>query len=362
MKISNAAKNESSNSTSQYRIGVIGFGRMGMMHGALFNSLEDSTLVAVMDLNDFPAKQFGVINPSVSIYKTVEGILDEANLDAVLISTPVSSHVEIALKCVERGIPFLLEKPFALSAEEAEPLLEKLKEQPVNNMISYVYRYQNSFVKGKEILDSNCLGKIHRVTSHVYISQFFQKGKGWRFDPSISGGGVLVNNGSHVIDLLTWYFGPVTVVNGHVISVYTPGIDDFAHLILKHKSEITSFVDCSWSVRFKRKIDIKIDILGQDGSLTVSDDTIQLFLDKETEQWPAGKTVFTANDLYKPVPVDIGTPKFTSQNQHFIDCLKSGNKPTPDIFQAYHVQQITDAGYLSSSEDGKPVIIHLTHQ
>ena len=54
---------------------------------------------------------------------------------------------------------------------------------------------------------------------------------------------------------------------GKVKSVYSPGIEDFAHLIMEHKSNNTSIIDCSWSVRFKRKIDIKIDILGDNGTL-----------------------------------------------------------------------------------------------
>ena len=350
---------QNTNSDRKLRIGIIGFGRMGIMHAAVFNSLPNSKLVAIMDPSKFPAKQIGVLNPSIAVYDTIEEMFDNADVDAVLIGSPVASHVSIALKCVEKGIPFLLEKPISLNAKEADPLIEKIKESPVSNMVGYVYRFLESFVKGKEILDSNCLGKIHRVSANIYISQFFQKGKGWRFDPKISGGGVLINNGSHIIDLLTWYFGPVSIVNGNVLSVYTPGIDDFAMLTLKHKSGVNTIVDCSWSVRFKRKIDIKIDILGENGSLIISDDTIQLFLDKESKQWSSGKTVYTANDLFVPVPVDIGTPKFTFQNQYFINCLESNEKPIPDVNQAYHIQQIVDAGYKSSSENGKPVTISI---
>ena len=353
-----AAAQNLNQETKKLRIGVIGFGRMGMMHGAVFNSLKDSTLVAVTDKSDFPAKQLTVINPDIKFYKTIEEMFSKSKPDAVLIASPVASHVDIALKCVEYGVPFLLEKPLSRNAKEADPLLERLKEKPVINMVGYVYRYLDSFVKGKEILDSNCLGKIHRVTSNMYISQFFEKGKGWRFDPEVSGGGSLINNGTHVIDILTWYFGPVKTVNGNVLSVYTPGIDDFAHLTMKHQSGVNAMLDCSWSVRFKRKIDIKIDILGENGSLVISDDTIQLYLDKKTKQWPEGKTVFNANDLYTPVPVDIGTPKFTVQNQHFLDSLSDNKVASPDVFQAHHVQQIVDAGYLSSKQDGIPV--HIT--
>jgi len=347
------------NDKNKLRVGVIGLGRLGLTHAAIFNSLQDSKLVAVMDPSKFPSKQLGVLNPSIKVFDKVETMFNNIELDAVLIASPVSSHVPISLECVEKSIPFLLEKPLSINSKEAKPLLKRISEKPVPNMIGYVYRFLDSFRKGKEIIDTNCLGNIQRVSANMYISQVFQKGKGWRFDPEVSGGGVLINNGSHVIDLLTWYFGPVSVVNGNVLSVYTPGIDDFAHLYLKHKSGVNTIVDCSWSVRFKRKIDVKIDILGNNGSLIVSDDTVQLFLDKAALGWPSGKTVYNANDLFTPVHVDIGTPKFTFQDQYFINCLESNENPIPDVNQAYHVQQVVDAGYKSSSEDGKPVEISI---
>jgi len=342
---------------NRLRIGVIGLGRMGLMHSAVFNSLPESKLVAVMDPSKFPSKQLGALNPAIKVFHNIDDMLDGVELDAVLIASPVSSHIPIALKCIEKRIGFLIEKPLSVNSDQAVPLMKRLAEKPVPNMVGYVFRFLDSFVKGKEILDTNCLGRIQRVDAKVHISQLFQKGKGWRYDPKESGGGSLINNGTHLIDLLTWYFGPVASVNSNVLSYYSPGIDDFAHLIIKHKSGISTIFDCSWSVRFKRKIDIKIDILGDNGSLIVSDDTIQLFLDKAVGEWPAGKTVLDANDLFTPVPVDIGTPKFTIQNQYFLQSILAGQQLKPSVSDAWHVQKIVDAGYSSSLDNGAPVNI-----
>lgn len=340
------------------RMGVIGLGRMGLMHAGVFNSLEKSKVIAVSDPSKFPAKPLGEINPSIRVYKDAEEMVNNEELDGVLISSPVASHIPLSLLCAEKGIPFLLEKPLSLNSDEALPLVEFLKSRNVPNMIGYVYRFLDSFVKGKEILDTGCLGDIQRVSSNIFISQLLKKGKGWRYDPKISGGGSLATLGSHVIDLLYWYFGRVQIVTGKVKSVYSPGIDDFAHLMLEHSNGINSTLDCSWSVRFKRKIDVKLDILGDNGALIVSEDTILLFLDKEAGGWPSGKTVLNANDLFTPVPVDIGTPKFTFQDDHFVQSIINQTMPSPDIEQGFHVQQITDAGYKSSNENMMPININ----
>lgn len=346
---------------NKLRIGVIGLGRMGLMHAALFNSLPESKLVAVADPSNFPSKPLGIINPSIRIFQDAEEMLANCELDGVLISTPVLTHVPLSISCAEKNIPFLLEKPLSINSAEALPLISKLKENHITNMIGYVYRFLDSFVKGKEILETNCLGNIQRISANIYISQLFQKGKGWRYDPKVSGGGVLISLGSHIIDLLTWYFGPVKSVVGKVKSVYSPDIDDFAHLIMEHNSNKTSIIDCSWSVRFKRKIDVKIDILADNGTLIVSEDMVLLYLDKPSKDYKSGKTIFNANDLFRPAPIDIGTPKFTFQNIHFLDSIRKNTEADPDIMQGYHVQQIVDAGYKSSREGCIPVQINLNN-
>ena len=340
------------------KIGIIGLGRMGLMHAALFNSLSDSKVVAVADPSHFPSKPLGIINPSIKVFQDAEKMLNDTILDGVLISSPVSSHIPLSLLCAERNIPFLLEKPISINADEALPLISKLEKNKITNMMGYVYRFLDSFVKGKEILDSGSLGNIQKISAHIYISQLFQKGKGWRYDPKLSGGGVLISLGSHVIDLLTWYFGKVNRVVGKVKSVYSSGIDDFAHLIMEHNSQNTSILDCSWSVRFKRKIDVKIDILGDNGALIVSEDSILLYLDRKTKDYNSGKTFYNANDLFRPVPLDIGTPKFTFQNNHFLNSIRGKTNASPDIKQGFHVQQIVDAGYKSSKEGCIPIIIN----
>lgn len=345
-------------SNSKLKIGIIGLGRMGLMHAALFNNLNESQVIAISDPSNFPSKPLGIINPSIKVFHKTEEMFENCDLDGVLISTPVSTHIPLALNCTERKIPFLLEKPLSISSDKAIPLISKLKDNFIPNMIGYVYRFLYSFVKAKEILDSDCLGNIQRVSANIYISQLFQKGKGWRYDPKQSGGGALISLGSHVIDLLTWYFGPVKSVVGKVKSVYSPGIDDFAHLIMEHNVGITSILDCSWSVRFKRKIDVKIDILGDNGTLVVSEDTILLYLDKQSANYPSGKIILNANDLFRPVPIDIGTPKFTFQDRHFLHSIKYNKSSSPDIMQGYHVQQIVDAGYKSSNEGCIPISIH----
>lgn len=342
---------------NKLKIAIIGLGRMGLVHAAIFNSLPESEVVAVVDPALFPAKPLSMMNPKIKVFKTIDKMLKNVHIDGALIASPVGYHIENALECVRNNIPFLMEKPLALNAEQAKPLIDELDKKPMPNMIGYMARNIDSFREGKKIIESGALGKIISVKGTVYVSQMFKQGKGWRYDPKVSGGGVLESQGSHLLDLLHWYFGPVKKVNADILSVYSQGIEDFSHVIMDFESGLKGWIDASWSVRFKRKMELKLDILGENGSLILSDDTLDLFLDSAVGNYTKGKTYLSANDLFSGVHIDISGAKFTYQDQEFIKAILDNKSTSPSIKDGYHIQKIVDSCYESASKNGAPVFI-----
>ncbi len=339
------------------KIAIVGLGRMGLMHAAIFNSLPDSEVVAVVDPSMFPAKPLNMLNPNIKVYKSIEKMLNKENIDGVLIGSPVGFHIDNALECVKHNIPFLMEKPLSVKASDAEILLDELDKRQMTNMIGYMARNIDSFKTGKKIIEAKALGNIINVKGTVYVSQLFKKGKGWRYDPKVSGGGVLESQGSHLLDLLYWYFGPIQRVNADVLSVYSPGIEDFAHVNLNFQSGLKGWIDSSWSVRFKRKMELRLEILGENGNLIITDDTIDLFLDNPVGDYKEGKTFLSANDLFSGVCIDINGAKFTNQDIEFVNAIKENRQTSPSISDGYHIQKVVDACYESAREEGKPVKI-----
>ena len=338
-------------------IGIIGLGRMGLMHTAIFNSLPESKVVAVVDPAWFPAKPLRMLNPNIHVYKTIKKMFKKQQIDGVLIASPVGNHVENALECVENNIPFLMEKPLSITSEQAEPLITELNKKPVTNMIGYMARNIDSFREGKKIIEAGALGKILNVKGTVYVSQLFKQGKGWRYNPKVSGGGVLLSQGSHLLDLLYWYFGNIRRVNADTLSVYSQGIEDFAHVMLNFESGLKGWIDASWSVRFKRKMELRLEILGDNGSLVISDDTLDLFLDSSVGTYKEGKTFLSANDLFSGVTFDVGGAKFTYQDQEFIKAILEKRATSPSINDGYHIQRAVDACYKSVEASGAPIVI-----
>lgn len=345
------------NEQKKLNIGIIGLGRMGLMHTAIFNSLPESRVVAVVDPAMFPAKPLSMLNPNIKVYKTAEKMFRNENIDGVLIASPVGYHIENAMECVQNNIPFLMEKPLAVNALQAEPLIAELEKKQLPNMIGYMARKIDSFIEGKKIIDSGALGKILNVKGTVYVSQLFKQGKGWRYDPKVSGGGVLESQGSHLLDLLYWYFGTIKMVNADTLSVYSQGIEDFTHVMIHFASGLKGWIDASWSVRFKRKMELRLDILGENGSLVISDDTLDLFLDHSAGGYSEGKTFLSANDLFSGVFIDVGGAKFTLQDQEFIRAIIEKRPTSPAIKDGFHIQKVVDACYQSASQNSSPVMI-----
>lgn len=339
------------------RIGIIGFGKMGMLHSGILNSFDDVELAAVSDNTGIILKALKINKPSVSIYDDYNEMLQKESLDAVFITTPTFLHVPIALDCVARGLNIFMEKPLGVSSEYARPLLNALEGTKLVNMVGYMGRFLGTFKKAHDIIQSHILGPVIDFNATMYVSQLFRKGKGWRYDKKLSGGGVVVTQNSHLVDLLLWYFGDIKAVNAHTKSWFSEGTEDFAHAFFEFESGLTGWFDASWSVRHHRMVEITINVEGQNGTLMVNDDVVKVFLDAPHQDFAQGWTTFKKPDLFSGVEIDVGGPQYTVQDRMFVDAIKNGSQVEIDVKSAYGVQMVTDAIYASARENGKHVLI-----
>jgi len=321
---------------------------MGLLHAAIFNALPGSQAVAVAE----PARQvrdmFGTLNSSIRTYPDSEAMLAAEALDGLVIAAPVAQRLSIALSCVERRVPFLVEEPLAADLEPAAPLVRALVRAPIPHMAACVTRCVDAFEKGQAILASGCLGRLHRITGSSYVSQRLKRGRG---EPQDSGG-VLLSCGFHLLDLLTWYAGPVARLSANVFPAVSSDGEDFAHVMLEFGSGLRGWIDSAWSLRFHPMLETTFEASGDNGSLSISDDALRLFLDEPAGGYPAGWTALSAADLYRPVPVDVGGPQFTRADQAFLEVLRGKRAAEPDVMQALHVQRIVDAAHRSSAQGG----------
>ena len=336
---------------SNLRVGVIGLGKMGLLHGAITEALDGTELVAAADSEKLLPGFMKELKPSMTMYGDFHKMLDGADIDAAIITTPVHLHVPIAIECAKRNVHYFCEKPLSIDGESAAELLRLTRKNDVISMVGYMMRYLDTFREGKRILDSGVLGDLIMFNSSIYVGQLFKKGKGWRYDKEKSGGGVLMNQGSHLVDLLLWYFGKAKRVSGNLIHQYAGSVEDFAHGNFEFENGLKGWMDTAWSKRHHRLVDSEINIQGENGTLEVTDDEVKIFLDEARGDFDAGWSVMNKTDLYTGVPFDIGGPQYTEELIAFYKAISAGNRVESDIGSALRVQRVIDAFYLSSEEN-----------
>ena len=336
------------------RVAVIGVGKMGLLHAGIMNSLPGVELCAISDTSKF-LLNFAKNLKGIPVFEDYRKMLDQAKPDAVVITTPVFLHVPMAGECVDRDIPFLVEKPLSVTSQEAQELVKTIEQKKLPTMVGYMMRYVETFAKAKEILDAGVLGRIQTFNSTIYVSQLFRKGKGWRYSKKESGGGVVMGQATHLIDLLSWYFGEVRYVSAQTRSWYSEEVEDFAHVFMEFKNGANGWFDSSWSIRHHRLLEVTIQVHAENGNLIVTDDVVKLYLDQPSGPYHAGWTQFLKPDLFEGVEIDIGGPQYTRQDREFVRCAKERISPASDVSNAYYVQKIVDAIYASAEQNGAPV-------
>ncbi len=200
-------------------IAVIGVGRMGSRHALnLAKRVKNANLVAICDTDHQKANKVSQ-SLKVKAYNDYKEMLANEKLDAVVIATPHYSHVDIAIACLDKDINVLCEKPISVTLKKAKELISKRDEKP--NLICemmYNQRTNRMYRKAKELISNGQIGKIQRVNFTItdwYRSQFYYNMGGWRASWTGEGGGTLINQCVHQLDILQWLVGMPTMVKSY---------------------------------------------------------------------------------------------------------------------------------------------------
>lgn len=199
------------------RWGIIGCGDVTeLKSGPAFQKSELSELIAVMRRNSELAKDYAQRHNVPKWYDDADALINDSEVDAVYIATPPSSHAEYAIKTMQAGKPVYVEKPMANSMAECEKMNQVSREKGIPLFVAYYRRALPGFLKVKELIEINAIGKPLTVNIRLYRQAFENEkdGTSWRVNPSIAGGGIFYDLASHQLDYLDFLFGPINNVYG----------------------------------------------------------------------------------------------------------------------------------------------------
>lgn len=193
------------------RWGILGCGDVAEKKGgpALYQA-EGSALVAVMRRDREKAEDFARRHGACRAYDTVEGLLADPEVDAIYIATPPHLHCGQTLLAAAAGKQILVEKPMALNPQECEQMIAACETAGVSLHVAYYRRFWPKFQAVKAALDSGAIGTLLGARLQLCTRA---PHTGWRVDPALSGGGHVVDVGSHRLDILLYLLGDIAEVH-----------------------------------------------------------------------------------------------------------------------------------------------------
>lgn len=254
------------------RVGIVGCGLIGQKRA---NALAGAQLTAV---NDVDAKRAAGLAQkfSAQVEADWQTLVKRDDVDVVVVATPNNLLAPISLAAIEAGKHVMVEKPAARTVSELHPVLDASHRHGVQVRVGFNHRYHPAFLKAQELYRAGVLGDLMFIRGRYGHGGRIGYDREWRADPDISGGGELIDQGVHLIDLSRLFLGDFNRVDGHATTYFWDmPVDDNAFMMLRTPQNQTAWLQVScteWKNLFSFEIygrDAKLHIEGLGGSYGV---------------------------------------------------------------------------------------------
>jgi predicted dehydrogenase len=249
----------------QKNVGIIGCGMIGHKRSI---SLDEGSQVSVCcDIQLSKAKQLAE-EFGGDVCEQWQQVVDSDEVDILVIATTHNLLAEIALAGVKAGKPILLEKPGARRAKELDLVLQESQHRKVPVHVGFNHRFHPAMLKARDLIEDGALGELFFIRGRYGHGGRVGYEQEWRADPEISGGGELLDQGAHLIDLCHWYFNEKFVrINGEIKNYFWDmPVEDNAFLTLVTDSNKVAHLHVTWT---EWKNLFSLEITGRKGKLHI---------------------------------------------------------------------------------------------
>jgi myo-inositol 2-dehydrogenase/D-chiro-inositol 1-dehydrogenase/scyllo-inositol 2-dehydrogenase (NAD+) len=300
------------------KLGLIGIGGIGQLHLKHALRLANAEVCSVADTAKNAldrAKALGVKNT----YTDFNVLLKDPQLDAVLIALPTHLHLQCARAAAEAKKHVLLEKPIGVTVEEAKEVISSAERNSVKLMMGYPMRFNRHFLKLKEDMSNGLLGDVETAhATYVCAGPFVHRADGhspapvpdWWFNTKQTGGGVLVDLGCHIINLMRMLFGEVVDIKGQFGHRYNMDFEDSAMVLARFSSGTLAAINVGW---FSQEYLLQLNLLG-----TVRNASV--------EHMPP-PSLATAYQMLTKGITTFNQPHF-DELQYFVNCIQNDSVPS----------------------------------
>lgn len=332
-------------------VGVIGYGYWGPNLVRNFFAAADCTVKAVADGRPERLAALAKLFPTIQGVKTAEDIINDKEIDAVIVATPVFTHYALAKKALENGKHVLIEKPMTSTVAEAEDLIELAARKGLTLMADHTFLYTGAVQKMKELIDTDIVG-----TPRYFDSSRINLGL---FQPDVN---VLWDLAPHDISILTFLIAEQPVsINATGISHTRNAIENIAYMTVNYGSDFIAHFNCSWTSPVK----VRQTLIGGDKKMIVYND---LEPSEKVRVYDTSYQHKTDDDNKTKIMVDYRTgdvyiPKLSGQEalagvaKDFVESVIQKKEPLANARLGMQVVKILEASQESIKNKGKEVKI-----
>jgi predicted dehydrogenase len=327
-------------------VGIVGCGLLGQKRA---KGLAGARLLACADTELGRAERLAKSFDGCAVGADWHAVIDRDDVEMVVVATPHNVLAEITAKAVEAGKHVLVEKPAARHVSELESVVSAVKKARVLVRVGFNHRYHRAFREAHKIIASGALGPLMFLRARYGHGGRIGYEREWRAQPQISGGGELIDQGMHLIDLARWLLGDFIEVDGYAHTYFwNMPVDDNAFLLLKTAENKVAFLHASCT---EWKNTFSFEIYGRDGKLQI--DGLGGSYGVERLAW------------YKMLP-QMGPPETTVweyptaddswevEMKEFLEDIRLGRKPAASLEDAAAALEIVDQIYRESGFDHRP--------
>lgn len=329
------------------RVAIIGCGLIGWKRGGALRGTHQ--LVACADRARERAERLAADHPGCLATEDPMLAIGHPDVEAVIVATTHDALAECTLAAIAAGKATLVEKPAARSPEELHPVLAEAQRRRVVVKVGFNHRFHPALRRAQEILRSGGIGEL------LYLRGRYGHGgrpgyeREWRADPRISGGGELLDQGSHLIDLARWFAGDFVHVTGSISTYFWPmPVEDNAFALLRTATGQVAWLHASWT---EWKNLFSFEVFGQTGKLQVDG---------------LGGSYGPERLTYYRMLPEMGPPDVTTWDYlrpdsswedefaHFVACAETGARPLGSLEDALASLEIVQQLYRQAGRDYRP--------
>ena len=346
-------------------VGLIGIGNMGSAHASAVGGcrIEGLRLAAVCDIDRERLQLCMERNPGVKGYTDWQELIRDPELEAVIVAVPHPMHATMAMAALKAGKHVLVEKPVDISVTRAKALNEVARAAGKVFAIMFNQRTNPLFAKARQIVQSGQLGQLQRsvwIITNWYRTQNYYNSGTWRATWSGEGGGVLLNQAPHNLDLWQWICGMPKEITAFcdIAKYHDIEVEDDVTIFARYEGGATGvFITTTGEFPGTNRLEIS----GTRGKLVIEEGQIKWWkLDKDsrTVSREAGSS-YSFDQVVEVIPQDQPETAHAGILQNFSDAVRFGKELLSPGTDGIYELSLSNAAYLSSAKGNVPVALPL---